>query len=57
LHAPKGSLVQRELSALGLTEGLLSSVILQPLRPKSQISDTSPYTEEALNPACIKQAG
>ena len=41
----EGSLVQRELSAERLTEGL--SLREQPLRAKSKILPTSPYTGEA----------
>ena len=49
---PPGSLVKRELAAVRLTEGLTRpnlhrSRYLQPLRQKSEIFATSPYTGEA----------
>ena len=50
--APLGSLVQRELAAVRLTEGLLRAFLhcgryLQPLRHGAERRATSPYTGEA----------
>ena len=50
--APLGSLVQRELAAVRLTEGLIRSFLhcgryLQPLRHGAERRATSPYTGEA----------
>ena len=50
--APLGSLVQRELAAVGLIEGLIRAFLhcgryLQPLRHGAERRATSPYTGEA----------